>query len=282
MGAFGGSSGGGGGGKRKGKTPNFTPVKFQEVGQVSYDPVQSSADLLANYPNLAAFANQATANRTAQREAIMPGSGKQFSQASSALSAFLSGQVPTDVVDFTNRTVAERTGGGFNPFTGGGQSQQAFARSIGRLSTDFTQFGLSAAPAWQQLADSFVTKVEDTVPLALGFGGQRYQYDALNTNIAQFNSEGRLKADIFNSEGGYTAGTNDLLFQENRANQELALANQRQAQGTSNAAMWLNAGTAGANVGLDIAKSLPSSTGANPSFTPKTKAPAKVRTKYGW
>lgn len=292
------SKGGGASGGGSAKMPKYkaskgssTPIEYDKVGfnpvaNVGYNPTQGSADLLANYPNLAQFAQQATAFRTAQREGIMPGASRQMSQASNVLNDWLQGNVGSDVVDYTNRQVAERTGGGFNPWTGGGNSQQAFARSIGKLSSDFQQMGISAAPAWQQLANSFVVGVEDTAQLALGFSGQRYSYDALNANINQFNSEGNLKAGMFNSEMGvktqmanqqqgntidqnnYTSGTNQAMFSANQSNQQLA-----QDLG------W-------ANLGVNAATGLASSmSGYRSPTTPAATAawqPSYTKSNYDW
>lgn len=166
--------------------------KFNPISNVEYTPSQMGGDLMSLYPFLQQAANAATANQTKQREKIMPGAANQLRQASEVLQSYLGGEVPQDVVDQTNRIVAERTGGGFNPFTGGGQSQSAFARSIGQTSLDITNMGLSAAPTWQQLANSFVVSPMEFGQIALGLGNQRYQYDALNTDINQYNTEGPL------------------------------------------------------------------------------------------
>ena len=225
--------------KGKGKAPppvEFNPVNFQNVGNVGFNPTQGSQDMLDMFPNLAEFATQATAFRTQQREEIMPGAGEQFRQGSSVINSWLKGEVGQDVVDFTNRQVAQRTGGSFNPFTGGGRSQQAFARSIGRTSADFQQAGISAAPSWQSLANSFVTGVDDAAKFAFAASGQRYQYDALNANINQFNAQGQFDMQKFNSDGSmraqmantgqgninrefdYQSGVNDRMFNANQSN----------------------------------------------------------------
>lgn len=154
-----------------------------KINQVPYDPTAGSRDLLANFGNLSAFANQQTAADKANRDVVMPGANQIMAQGSDVLQSWLQGQVPQDVVDFTNRTVAQRTGGSFNPVTGGGRSQQDFARSIGMLSTDIQQMGVSAAPTWEQLAQSFVTSPLDVAPFAAQMGQIRYNYDVLNSEI---------------------------------------------------------------------------------------------------
>lgn len=207
------NKGGGASGGIPGYNYNFKPVEG-----VSYNPTQGASDLNSMFPGLAQYAGQATAYQTAQREKIMPGSKQQFRQASNVLNSYLKGEVPQDVVDYTNRTVAQRTGGSFNPFTGGGRSQQDFARSIGRLSTDLQSAGLSAAPTWQQLANSFVTSTNEAAQLALQAAGVRYQYDALNTGIDQFNaSQGMV-----NAQNQYTGGINSYLYGQQAQQQQQA------------------------------------------------------------
>lgn len=270
----GGGAAGGGVTSAKGGKSSKNP-SFEPVSNVAYDPLQGSSDLLANYPNLAQFAAQATAFRTGQREQIMPGSGKQFAQASGVLQDWLGGNVPTDVVDFTNRQVAERTGGGFNPWTGGGNSQDAFARSIGKLSSDFQQMGISAAPAWQSLANSFVVGVEQVAPLALGYSNQRYQYDALNANIDQFNASGGTAQANRNYENNYTEGMNDRMWNQNQANQQNA-----QNMGWASLAANAATGVAGAYSGYRSPSTAvaPAST-AGAAWTPAmdSKYPASGR-----
>lgn len=196
------SSKGGGGG-------NFPEMKaeFNPISNVAYNPKQGAQDFAANLGSYTSSANAITKNQTAQREKIMPGSANQFRLASNVLQSYLQGQVPQDVVDFTNRTVAERTGGSFNPFTQGGQSPTDFARSIGRLSSDYTSMGLSAAPTWQQLANSFVTSPLQVGQLANQMAATRYQYDALNSGIDQFNETGQYSAGL----NQYRAGTDQYM-----------------------------------------------------------------------
>lgn len=163
------------------------------------------------FGDLAKFAGQSTAYQTKQREKIMPGSQEQFRLASNQLQQMLQGEVPQDVVDFTNRTVAQRTGGSFNPWTGGGRSQPAFARSIGQLSTDMVQRGLSAAPTWQQLANSFVTPIGEAFQYANALNQTRYRYDALGTEVDMFNATQGMA----NAENYYRGAQNSATWQQN-------------------------------------------------------------------
>lgn len=207
----GGGGGGGGGGGFSGKPPKFRPISFVPIENTelatgpTYNPNQGAIDFNALLPYLQQSAQYMTDSRTGLREQIMPGSQQQFDQASNVLNSWLRGEVPKDVVDFTNRQVAERMGGTYNPFQGGGKGMQQlqgdFARSIGRLSSDFTQLGISSAPAWQQLANSFVTGIDQTAQLANQQAAQRYQYDVLGADISKFNASALNSTNQFNAQG---------------------------------------------------------------------------------
>lgn len=280
MGAFGGGGGGGGGGGTGGlpdyKT-TFSPIEYKGVENVGYNPQQGANDLLSMFPALADFAAQATAYQTRQREKMMPGSQQRFSQASNVLGSWLSGQVPQDVVDATNRAVAERTGGTFNPATGGGKSQADFARSIGKLSSDFTQLGVSAAPAWLQLADSFVVKPMEVSERALQMNQVRYQYDALNADINQFNAKSALETQMFNASGGESGALSEYNAKRDQAYAGQAASAADQANAANLAGTF--AGLAG--TGLEAFASMqPSATpqkqNANQTAAPKVTPPAPV------
>ena len=176
--------------------------EFQPIQNVPYSPTQGAEDLQAMYPTLANIASQQTAYGQKWREKLMPGAAAQLANASTALNSYLRGEIPQDVVNQTNRTVAQRTGGTFNPFTGGGNSQQAFARSIGQTSLSLQQAGLSAAPVWQQLTQSFITQPLQVAPYAFQAADNRYKYDALNTGINQYNQEGQLGIAAQQYQGG--------------------------------------------------------------------------------
>lgn len=112
------------------------------------------------------FAQQGTQANIANQEAVMPGSQAQRQLAQGQLNSYIQGQIPQDVQQQIQRNVAQGTGGGFNLFSGGGQAPQNFARNIGQTSVGLSQFGLSAAPTWQQLANSMV--VSPTAGLSAG------------------------------------------------------------------------------------------------------------------
>lgn len=112
------------------------------------------------------FSKLGTATNIANQEAVMPGSQAQRELAQNQINAYIQGQVPQDVQQQIQRNVAQGVGGGFNLFSGGGQAPQNFARNIGQTSVGLSQFGLSAAPTWQQLANSMV--VSPTAGLSAG------------------------------------------------------------------------------------------------------------------
>lgn len=181
-----------------GQLPNYKPV-----APTPFNPQQTGQSLNALYPYLQQNAAAATAYQTAQREKIMPGSKNQFALASQDLQSFLGGRVPLDQQNLINRQVAERTQGGFNAFSGGGQAPSDYARNLGLTSLNLTQAGLSAAPTWLQLANSFVIQpFRDVAPTALGIGQQQYQYDALNQNTALQNATSQYQSQANNAQLG--------------------------------------------------------------------------------
>lgn len=211
---------------------NFTPIQNR-----TFNPQYGVDSLNQMMPGLQQAAAAQTAFQTQQREGIMPGAGNQFLLASNALQSGLQGQVPQDVIDATNRAVAQRTGGGFNLFTGGGQAPANFARNIGQTSYGIQQNALQQAPAWQQLANSFVIGIPQVFQQANATNQLQYQYDALNTGIDQYNQEGPLGV----AAQQYQAGVNQY-----QANQ---LGAGQQQQGYQNA---LNMGLGGLNAAASI------------------------------
>lgn len=211
--------------------------KFTPIPNVNDDPLYGVNSLNAQMGGLAKAAAAETKFQTKQREKIMPGSANQFRLASNALQSQLQGQVPQDVVDFTNRTVAQRLGGGFNPFTQGGMAPSNFARNIGQTSYGIQQQALQTAPAWQQLANSFVIGIPQVQAQAQSINELKYQYDALNTDINKYNTEGPLgiaAQQYTNQQDQWNAGQ---------------LAQQQQAQQFNNAAnMGIGALQTGAQI----------------------------------
>jgi hypothetical protein len=112
------------------------------------------------------FAKAGTQSNIDNQNLVTAGSGQQRELALNQLNGYIQGQVPQDVQQNINRQVAQNLGGGFNLFSGGGQAPQNFARNIGQTSLQLSQYGLSAAPTWQQLANSMV--VSPSVGLGAG------------------------------------------------------------------------------------------------------------------
>ena len=152
--------------------PSFNPQQALALQQQQYAQMANQAQGYAsNLYNQAAqqgidFSNQGTAQNIRLQNKVTPGSSAQREQALQQINSYIQGQVPQDVQQNINRQVAQNLGGGFNLFSGGGQAPANFARNIGQTSLGLSQFGLSAAPTWQQLANTMV--VSPQVGLAAG------------------------------------------------------------------------------------------------------------------
>lgn len=160
----------GGGGNQS--APSFNPQQALALEQQQYNQMANQAQGYAsNLYNQAAqqgidFSNQGTAQNIRLQNKVTPGSSAQREQALQQINSYIQGQVPQDVQQNINRQVAQNLGGGFNLFSGGGQAPANFARNIGQTSLGLSQYGLSAAPTWQQLANTMV--VSPQVGLAAG------------------------------------------------------------------------------------------------------------------
>ena len=125
------------------------------------------------------FSKQGTAQNIRLQNKVTPGSSAQREAALQQINSYIEGQVPLDVQQNINRQVAQNLGGGFNLFSGGGQAPANFARNIGQTSLGLSQYGLSAAPTWQQLANTMV--VSPQVGLAAGL-----QAGSIGTQLAGY------------------------------------------------------------------------------------------------
>ena len=154
------------------KAPGYNPQQALGLEQQQFAQMAPQAQGYAsNLYNQAAqqgidFSNQGTAQNIRLQNKVTPGSSAQREQALQQINSYIQGQVPQDVQQNINRQVAQNLGGGFNLFSGGGQAPQNFARNIGQTSLGLSQYGLSAAPTWQQLANTMV--VSPQVGLAAG------------------------------------------------------------------------------------------------------------------
>jgi hypothetical protein len=143
------------------------------------------------YPSFAELAGQALsyapkftqANIDLQNQ-VTPGSSTQRQVALNQLNSYIQGQVPLDVQQNTQRAIAQSVGGGYNPFTGGGQAPSAFARNIGQTSVGLSQYGLSAAPTWQQLANSMVASPASLLAPVMGTAENQY-----TSQLGQFSAQ---------------------------------------------------------------------------------------------
>lgn len=174
--ALGSGSEGGSGGRG---VPSFNPqqalsTEQQQFNQMSGQASQFGQNLYGqasqNALNLGKeFARQGTQQQINLQNRVTPGSSAQRELAQQQLNSYIQGQIPQDVQQNINRQVAQNLGGGFNLFSGGGQAPQNFARNIGQTSLGLSQYGLSAAPTWQQLANNMV--VSPTVGFQAGLQG---------------------------------------------------------------------------------------------------------------
>ena len=215
-GALGGFMGGGGGSSM----PTFDPqqalqLQGQAFNQMSGQSLGYGADLFnqASAQGIN-FAKRGTKANIANQEAVMPGSQSQRQAALNQINSYIQGQVPTDVQQNINRQVAQNLGGGFNLFSGGGQAPNAFARNIGQTSLGLSQFGLSAAPTWQQLANSMVVRPE--VGLQAGI-------NAAQIGATLATGAGSLGNDLAQSQ--YQSGFNQYQASQlqNQQDQQLAM-----------------------------------------------------------
>jgi hypothetical protein len=140
---------------------------------------------MGSFPSYGEIANQAlgfskkfTKKNIELQNLVTPGSSDQREHALQLINQYMSGQVPLDVQQNTQRAIAQSLGGGYNPFTHGGLAPNAFARNIGQTSLGLSQYGLSAAPTWQQLANQMVTKPSELLSSAMGVAQDQYQAQA--------------------------------------------------------------------------------------------------------
>ena len=196
----GGFMGGGGGGGSS--VPSFNPQQVLDFGKQAYNQAaQEGID----------FSKIGTRANISNQEAVTPGSQAQRQLAQNQINAYIQGQIPQDVQQNIQRQVAQGLGGGFNLFSGGGQAPQNFARNIGQTSVGLSQFGLSAAPTWQQLANSMV--VNPAVGLsagltALGLGNDlaQSQYQSGMNQYKAQQIQGQQDQQLLNTGLGNLAG----------------------------------------------------------------------------
>jgi hypothetical protein len=256
-----------GGGSNTASAPSFNPQQALALEQQQYNQMANQAQGYAsNLYNQAAqqgidFSNQGTAQNIRLQNKVTPGSSAQREQALQQINSYIQGQVPQDVQQNINRQVAQNLGGGFNLFSGGGQAPQNFARNIGQTSLGLSQFGLSAAPTWQQLANTMV--VSPQVGLAAGL-----QAGSIGTQLAGYAAgQGNQLA-----ESQYQGAFNQYQGQQlqNQMQNQMGLGlGQLGLQGYSamNKANYLNS-LGGQNINeSNISGMLPSASGAQATMS---------------
>jgi hypothetical protein len=213
------------------------------------------------------YAGQGTAANIFNQNLVTPGSQAQRQLAQNQINSYIQGQVPADVQQQINREVAQNLGGGFNMFSGGGQAPQNFARNLGQTSLGLSQYGLSAAPTWQQLANSMV--VSPTVGLEAGLQsiGMGNQLAASAAGLGQQQAENQ-----------YQSQMNQYAAQQAQNQQMMNMGIQGASLGVNtasaiNQANYLNS--------LSASSQIPASQYAG-SMVPLSSAPEDVKQKYGW
>jgi hypothetical protein len=210
----GGAGGGGGGG---GGVPGYSTQDSLALQQQQYQQMagQSLGFGKSAYDQASAegidFAKRGTQANIANQNKVTPGSSAQRQLAQNQINQYIQGNVPTDVQQNINRQVAQNLGGGYNMFTQGGQAPQNFARNIGQTSLGLSQFGLSAAPTWQQLSNSMVVRPEAGLSAGLQAISLGNQLASSAAGYGQTNAENQYQG----------------AFNQYQGNQ---LANQQQAQ----------------------------------------------------
>jgi hypothetical protein len=132
------------------KTPGYNAPSTYDKLTAQQGLIDQSASSALKYAPI--FTKQ----NIALQDIVSPGASAQRKLANRQLDQYIQGQIPQDVQQQINRQVAQNLGGGFNLYSGGGQAPQNFARNLGQTSLGLSQYGLSAAPTWQQLANSMV------------------------------------------------------------------------------------------------------------------------------
>jgi hypothetical protein len=216
--------------------PSFNPQQDLAFQQQEFNQMSPQAlGFGSNAFNQAAqqgisFAQQGTQANIANQEAVTPGSQAQRELAQNQLNSYIQGQVPLDVQQNIQRQVAGSLGGGFNLFSGGGQAPQNFARNIGQTSVGLSQYGLSAAPTWQQLSNSMV--VNPSVGLSAGL-------QSIGQGIGLATSSAQLGNQL--AESQYQSQMNQYL-----ANQQANQAALNLLLGSGSAGTSLGSGTSSA------------------------------------
>lgn len=176
------------------------PVDYKDTTR-EYTPTQATGDLVANTGNIRQATADLTAAKQADRETVAPGSQANMDLATGAIGAYLRGEVPQDVVDQTNRVVADRVGGGFNPFAPDRNqiATNQFSRAIGTTSDANVKYGIGANATQTQLADSLTFSPQDAISAALGLGNLQQGANSLTKGIDENTYTGNLTNSYLNA-----------------------------------------------------------------------------------
>lgn len=179
----------------KDRAKNFYP---KNIPYQSWDGI---VDFRSNVKRYEGGAQEMTDAMGRVYDAYDPNMRANARAAGQNINAFLSGEIPQDVVDTINRNVAERAGAAVNPYMlpgidrRMGTTESTFARDIGRTSLDLMNMGMNALPAWQQMSSQFVFDPQEAFAASQMMAENRYKYDVLNTQISMFNTEAQQRAD---------------------------------------------------------------------------------------
>lgn len=163
------------------------PVEpINNVGLIpGYNPTAGTTNLANSLPELNTIAANENKFQSKLRNKTSPDFSANLNLEGGDINSLLSGSVPQDVIDNTNRIVAERSGGAFMPEGPGNQMpSDTFARDIGQTSTQLMQSGLSYAPQWESMVDAFTYSPQTAFQNAMSMLGNEQQY-TLNADQLQ-------------------------------------------------------------------------------------------------
>jgi hypothetical protein len=187
--------------------PNFDPQQALGLQAMQFNQMYPQAlDFGADAYNQASaqgidFSKRGTQANIQNQNRVTPGSAAQRQLAQNQINQYIQGNVPLDVQQNINRQVAQNLGGGFNLYSGGGQAPQNFARNIGQTSLGLSQFGLSAAPTWQQLANSMVVRPEVGLSAGLSAIGTGAQLASSAAGYGNSLAESQYQSDFNQYQG---------------------------------------------------------------------------------
>lgn len=157
------------------------------VNLPAYSPETAGQDYWKSLPLLAAGAQAVTNTNMRMRDKLTGGmASDNLMQTGVNINQMIHGNAPNAVVDRVNRLVAERGAGAYTPGGPAGQmAQEDFARSIGKTSYDIMTQGMTYAPQWESLVDSFTYKPQQALGDALNMLRARQDYAKTQMELDQ-------------------------------------------------------------------------------------------------